>query len=667
MTCSTPRHLLVIATQCPAQPRIDRLERAADTLFGVLTEPDVGAAKGTLLAGSASKTEVETAVTQAIVRAAAEGAVLVLAFLGHGFTLPNRAALYYMAGNTKLDEPTSGVEVGRLLSEAVQQPGIAGVIGLVDTCHAAGAIPDMRLVVGGVGEGRTGLGVLMASAADQRAYRMDFTFALTDLLRAGIPDAAEVLYIDDPLVGRLREKVGSQTPARLTYDGGAPSTALWLARNYGGFTGGAIGSVGALGQEELAVAIRAWDGECAAPGGWTRRALRELGERAARSGTAGSQYVVHVVDALNQAVRAAEFIRDELAATLTTAMLRAAARRAGLSSWMGTSGSMLLVFLLEDAALRVARVGRSPWEPLAKFVAALAIETGIARDHLGLRRWARECGLDTEVNDAFAALVASPDRADLRLVLSLADGFTGWPDTVDAWLLRPGETPTPQESFRCTLTGRPGTENAVRCALDWAVGAIQPGETLCWVDIAVPAHLLADWRPEETDTGQYVLGFEHNVLTQWSGRLQPNTMQLRMNESARRMMREMAEDTDVPLDWITQVDLRDVHALNRKLKTGLFRRAIGLDHRPADLADVLELLLPYSPVLLWPGPDEDSAGTWPDAVRDNWHVLPHEFAKAFREWSQGHATALGCVRSVWHDVGWLEFCRRFERRTVQTP
>jgi hypothetical protein len=110
-----------------------------------------------------------------------------------------------------------------------------------------------------------------------------------------------------------------------------------------------------------------------------------------------------------------------------------------------------------------------------------------------------------------------------------------------------------------------------------------------------------------------------------------------------------------------------VRAFGKRLKIGQFRRAIGVDHRPSDLAEVLDLLLPYSPVLLWPGPDDDSDGTWTKAVQDNWHALPHEFAAAFRERSLGRTAALAGVRTAWHDTGWLEFCRRFEQRTVRAP
>lgn len=662
MIRDVPRRVLVVATQCAAEKPLERLGTAANSLYAVLTDPHAGAAEGHLLCGPANKTGIESAIATAIAQAALDRAVLILAFLGHGFVLPDDRTLYYMASDTEPDSPASGVHVGRLLSEAAVQPGVAGVIGIVDTCFAGTAVPDPRSLVG-----RVECSVLMSAAADQRAYRMECTFALVELLTSGTADSTEVVYVDDELIGRLRDRVPAQSPARLNYDGGSTSGQLWLARNTGRGTGTA-GSIGPLGLEDLDSAIQTWHEEYPKPDTWTPATLQKLRETVEQSGALGRHNVLRVIDALSLAVEAAEFLSSASTIQLTTEKLRTSARRAGIRSPTGLTGWPLLIFLLEYAVLRSPVVSRSPSAPLAKFVAALMIATSTPRDDPLLRRWTKKWRLDTEVNDAFDALDATPDRTQLRLVLSLADGFTAWPDSVQAWLLRPGETPTPQTSFPCSTRGRPATEDAIRKALDWAAEASEPGETPRYVDIAAPAHLLAEWRPERADVGLYDLGAEHNVLAQWSGRLQPGSHLKRINDSARRAWQAMDEHPDVPLVWVTRDDLHDVRAFAGHLRAGrMSGLAIGLDHRPAHLAEVLGLLLPYSPVLVWPGSDDVAGDPWPDVVCENWDVLPHELSEAFRTWSLGRATALAHVRCAWHDRDWLEFCRRFECRVVQAP
>ncbi|WP_410600797.1 hypothetical protein [Amycolatopsis sp. lyj-90] len=654
MSKESTRHFLVIATQCRSERPLVQLDTAARALHTTLTAPGVSAATGAVLVDPAEKSRVEAAVEQAVSHAGAQNAVLIIAFLGHGFTSGRN--LYYMAHNTVRDHPASGVEIGRLLTEAALQPGIGGVIGLIDTCHAAGGLPDMSAVVGGTG--RIGLEVLLASAVDQLAYRMDFTFALTSLLNEGIADAADKIYVDGKLVNRLKKMVPSQTPACLNYNGGT-ATQLWLAHNRAKSIGTTIGSVGAVGNEELAAAVTAWDGAFPIPATWTPRSLQDLWEK-------GNQRVRDTVDGVRHAMHAAEFVRDHLGEKLSTPEMRAAARRAGLPRTPASSGSPLLVTLLECAALRAARIGRSRWEPLAKFVCALVMATKSPFDGPGLRQWAKTRGLQFEINDAMQALTAAPERTDLRLVLSLADGLTSWPDTVYAWVLRHGETPTPQASFDCARNDRPSTEDAVHRALEWVLrDVVQPGEHLGHVDVAAPAHLLAEWCPEETRAGLYLLGSRRDVLTQWSGRMEPSLVQ--SNEYARSALREIEDHVGVPVDWVTRKDLGDLHSFRTKLLGGPFRRAIGLDHRPSNLVDVLEMLLPYSPILFWPGPQADIEGTWVGAVEDSWADLPQGFADAFRDRLDGKTAVLSFVRAAWHDAGWLEFCRQFEQRSVRSP
>lgn len=661
MTDSHPRHLLVVATQCESESHLDRLGSAADILLDSLTTPEIGDAKGSVLGGPAEKPDIESTVRRAVEEAGAEGAVLILAFLGHGFADETGGSLYFMAHDTRRDEPASGVDVARLLAEAAKQPGIAGVIGLIDTCHAGGGVPDLRLL-----DGRTGLAVLMGAAREQLAYRMDFTFTLVDLLRGGMPDVGDLLYVDARLHENLCGALPSQTPVLVNLSG-EMAKGIWLAHNASCWPDTAVGGVGPVGREELVAAVWAWDSAYPLPGSWTRRAIHELRDSvAARAPGPSGQRVLWVVNAVIHAMKAAEFIRDHMTSTLTTPTMLSAARRAGLNpSAVRSSGSTLLVALLETAALRTAKVGRSEWEPLTRFMATLATRSGLPRDHVELRQWARGCGLETELNDAFEALDATADRTDLRLILSLPDGVTGWPAAIDAWLVRAGEAPI-SRMVGCARNDQPSTEDAVRRAVLWAHAELQPGEILHRVDIAVPAERLADWCPEDIQAGLHRLVVRHDVLLQWSGRLRPDELLPEMNTVGRAAIRTITEDTDVPIDWINREDLHDAAALNLRLMNGEFQRAIGVRHRPGELADVLDLLLRYSPVLLWPG-SASLDETWPDVVRQNWDALPYEFAVAHRERLKGNDVPLAHARAVWHDAEWLEFARQFERRIVCSP
>jgi hypothetical protein len=91
------------------------------------------------------------------------------------------------------------VDVGRLLAEAVDEPGVAGVI---DTRHTTGGVPDMRRITGGIGGGRNRLAVLYGSTADRPAVGPRFTATLTTVLREGLPDAARRLHITSSPRGR---------------------------------------------------------------------------------------------------------------------------------------------------------------------------------------------------------------------------------------------------------------------------------------------------------------------------------------------------------------------------------------------------------------------------------------------------------------------------------
>ncbi|MFJ2476542.1 hypothetical protein ACIOWI_26810 [Streptomyces sp. NPDC087659] len=125
------------------------------------------------------------------------------------------------------------------------------------------------------------------------------------------------------------------------------------------------------------------------------------------------------------------------------------------------------------------------------------------------------------------------------------------------------------------------------------------------------------------------------------------------------------------MEWIDSDALLDRSALEYRLSAGQYDAAIGVDHSPDDLEEVLQLLLPFAPIVLWPRSDaRPDQGQLRGLVQERWHELPDGLAAAYRHrWGahQHGVACLGDIRTVWHDEGWLEFCRPFEYRVVTTP
>ncbi|MFE1734040.1 hypothetical protein ACFW6X_28490 [Streptomyces bacillaris] len=259
-----------------------------------------------------------------------------------------------------------------------------------------------------------------------------------------------------------------------------------------------------------------------------------------------------------------------------------------------------------------------------------------------------------------------------RELHSLAGALTDWPEEVDAWLVGTGEPLPVHRRFACASPDRAGTCRAIGTALAWARALLPAPATLVHVDIAAPAHLLARWRPEESKVGLRLLGVNHDVVVRWSGRMDPADESAEMNDAARKALRSMAGCTTVPVEWLCAAVLGDNEALERGLSTGRYDTVVGLDHHPDALQDVLEQLLPYAPIILWPRQDaRPSDDGLAGLVRQHWQSLPHGLPAAYRNrWSEQHEGCVAClgdVRAIWHDEPWLEFCRPFEQRVVAGP
>ncbi|MFE0256920.1 hypothetical protein [Streptomyces sp. NPDC059010] len=678
------RHLLVIAAQCRAMGSpLSRLEEAARELHDVLTDPSLGGCQArtgehpSLLAGDdLTQDDVHKAVDAVVRQAQTDGAVVVLALLGHGFTPPQRTELFFMVRDSTTQSVRSAVDVGALIAGIADEPGVDGLIAVVDTCRAAGAIPDVGRLAGGVRAGRSRLAVLTAAAADQPARDMNLSLSLARTLREGVPSAGPALYVDRTLATALRDQVSGQVIGRAEYDQDPfPLEDLWLARNPGSTAGTHGDVVGPVGRRDLTQSVEMWRGPRGLPERLTDGTLLELREFVS-SGQVDDELnpdarglVADVVTALLEVSRTKKFLAEFLADSLTSELLRSAGRLAGFPSH--AQGTVPLRDLLEYAVLRAQALDGAPWNGLARFVAALFHHAGVAHTDPRLQAWARGLQVVTEVNDACVEFTEDRRRRAVRLVISLAGAWTEWPEEVDVWLLGRGADLPLYQHFPCETGGSHGVARAIGAALDWARRELPHPELLEHIDIAAPAHLLARWHPEEEKVGRYLLGAKYSVLTRWSGRLDEAEDNAEINNAARQVLKKIASCGAAPVKWISTAALHDRSALEYRLSAGQYDAAIGIDHFPDDLEEVLQLLLPFAPIVLWPrGDAHPLEGRLPGLVRERWHELPDGLAAAYRsrwEAHQGCTACLGDIRAVWHDEAWLEFCRPFEHRVVTVP
>ncbi|MFG2385119.1 vWA-MoxR associated conflict system protein [Streptomyces avermitilis] len=687
---SGPRHVLVIGAQCPALGLLPELEQAARSLHDTLTAPWAGACekdhpeRTTLRCGAdVTQAEVERAVREAGRHAAAEGAVLVVALLGHG--MPGGTSLYFAAGDSEPENPTKMVDVGSLLSQLLDTPGLDGVIAVVDTCYAGNAAPDLKSLAGGIREGDTRLALLMGAGAKEEAYGLRFSRTLVKVLGEGIDGAGETLSpaaVADAV--RIDGGAEGQAILRTEFDGAQlAQERLWLARNarHSTPTGPLLGPVGA---EELARALERLGGDPASsgvphPAGVT--GLRDLDSLkpalSALPSSAERAWALGVLDALRDAVRTTALLTAWPGADLTTPLLRrtlAVVSPASTATLPESRGTGLLRDAVEHLLLRSPRAGQRRTVPLADFVAALARETDVDPGAPELRRWAADLDAEIDLNDAFVRHADRTRDMRLRLVVSLHSAVgDDWPESLAAWLLD-GDAVRHHEEFPCA-PDRTGVEGRLGAVLRWASRHARVlGAPLYRVEIAAPAPLLVQWRPEETDFGMR-LGADHDVVLRWSDRIQPPDHLWWINDRARKALEAMQACPDgTRADWLGESDTRQFQETYGRLMSGPRTRAVALTHRPSRLKDMMERLLAASPIVLWP----DDEASVPDDVRayldTHWHLLPTEFCRAYRDkWSTcgdpaGATSAaaagrrrLAGLRTVWDGPEWLEFCTWFER------
>ncbi|MEU8528107.1 hypothetical protein AB0C77_21315 [Streptomyces sp. NPDC048629] len=661
--------------------RLDLLEEAAAGLYEVLTDPELGGCdpglpdgRAALIAGDGIRSaDVRAAVADAVRHAGARRAVLVLALLGHGFVPGRSSTLHLMTEESVEDVRTGSVGVGELLTEAADDPRVPGVVALVDTCHAGGAVPAVHELTGGTRNGRTRLAVLMASAVTQPATGLSFTRGLADLIARG-PDGTDgpVLHVGDAAQA-LDGTLPGQDVTTFVYDGSGPARApVWIARNPRARRApGAL--CGRLALDELAAALRAVDPGLPVPdpsgdGAELAAARKDL---LARPGGPDRARAVAVLDALAVAARTVVFLRSWLDADLTTARMRHALHTLLAAEGRLPSGDRLRTDVdIVDELVFNHPSGDDDWKPgLTKFVALLGRACGRPPDAPELHAWGARGGATAELNAAVAYAARRVRDQRLALVVSLHAALADdWPEELDAWLLRDGEM-LHHERFPCPGADRTGAEYAIEEAVAWAEDHRAVLDLpLERVDVALPAGLLLDWRPEEAGVAA-LLGIRYEVRLHWSRRLTPDAV-LR---SIERVVGErwdvlsdpLDEDRRAPVDWLGRDDVAEAQVLRAKLRTGRYRRGLGLLHHPGADAHLLDMLLAYTPVLLWP---HDGAGSDPGCAEDGhrcldrkWWAMPAALAYAYRDrWADREADDdLADLRAVWDDPDWLRFCGAF--------
>ncbi|GAA2994937.1 hypothetical protein GCM10010519_30140 [Streptomyces lactacystinicus] len=692
------RHLVLIASQCAAMPELDDLTSRADRLFDVLTDPRIGGCEPSpapavdaahLRSGSVTWREADDAVREAARAAAQAGATLVLAFLGHGQTPLAAGKLWYMVADSLPDEADRSVDVAALLELASDSTGAAGVIALVDTCHAGAGVPDTTALAGGFRNGRKRISVLMACASQQDAYRLDFSHEVAEALSQGIPGESELLR-----AGALKLVIGpklkDQDVQGFDYDGDADAQGvLWLALNRLRPPWTQNQGIGAIGAEDLARALRNWPGGPAAPAIWSREALAGLSERALDPfGPPAARWAGEVAEGLVAAMDTGSVLIDLAGSALTTPLLRRLAADFN-RQWAADgirpvrppgrlTGRALLQHLLEHAVLRTPSAAGtlSPDLALAWYVVAVADTCGNDLSDTRVRRWARTTGDPISLNDARERYDRNRRERTLRLVISLHAAQVDWPDSLSA-CLRDGPGCLRHEHFPCR-PDRTGVEAVLPEVIDWADRSSPGRAEVGHVDIVATAPVLLNWRPEQALVGQYLMGTHRTVTLRWAGRLVVPAGMRGLNQRARAQLETLRQDPleSAPVDWLDQ-GRTVVAQLVPGLARGKYGRAIGVGHRPSHLQELVTALLPYTPILFWPDTEGDVDQAARSCLGQVWERLPEVLNEAQRRsWDEAdggctgtpdHLGPLACLRAAWHDTDWFDFCDTYEQHAPYAP
>jgi NTP-dependent ternary conflict system VMAP-like protein/TIR domain-containing protein len=421
--------------------------------------------------------------------------------------------------------------------------------------------------------------------------------------------------------------------------------------------------LGPYGTAELIAALGAlWpDREFLAA--WDITALDELRRELTRmAGSPAHTRVTRVVECLVIAQKTITFLRSFMAVRLTSHALRrglAPLRISGGSSATspGDMSQITEVDAVEHVALTFPRAEGSCTAQMARFVLELADDAGVDLDSPELRGWAASIGAIVAFNGVLAIRRQRRAHRRLRLIVSLHYALAGdWPETLGAWLLY-DDMFYDHEDFDCT-PDQSGAEEALTSAVDWAEGhAANLGIILRRIEVAAPVRVLLRWRPEEVEYGPR-LGVNYDVLAHWSRRLDPQPAMRRINRNVTRRLADIAACTDESrLYWLAGRQITETARLCEELRAGRYPAAIGLIDNPGANEELLELLLQFTPILLWP--QGISLGSeLRQLVASCWDLLPGELLIAYRaRWRAEDGDLMADLRAVWDDQDWFEFCR----------
>nr|WP_042196288.1 hypothetical protein [Kibdelosporangium sp. MJ126-NF4]CEL22521.1 hypothetical protein [Kibdelosporangium sp. MJ126-NF4]CTQ89377.1 hypothetical protein [Kibdelosporangium sp. MJ126-NF4] len=669
---SERRHLLVVASQCAQAHPLPLLDKAARALHGVLVDPELGGCLPglpdgcSLRLGSVPIEQVRRDIQAAVRHAGERGATLVLAFLGHGFVPGSAADLHMMASDSVEDDATSATSVAALIAEAADRIGTNGVIGIVDTCSAAGALPALDRLLVGSRSGRTRVALLMASAVRQEAFEFRLATGLAEILHDGVAGARKRLDVHTALE-ELRQSGNGHQVVKFDYDGDplAPDT-LWLGHNRRHHPGRAPSTTGRAGRAELRQVLGELPACRTKPVHWHVSELRELtAELATLPNTPTANRALQIADSLLVAARTTELLHTWIPDFLGTSQLRQAIATACVaSSGGGVSTNDDVADVVERLALFHPATNGDCRDQMSRFVVALAAAAGKQPNAKEIRAWAQSIGANRQVGDAVNWVAELSRARRLRLVLSLHASITGtWPDALETWLLLDGKLDS-RARIPCAAD-RTGVEAAMVTAIDQAeVRADDLGLELEQVDIAVPTKLLLDWHPEKIVRGEW-LGVHFHLVTRWSERLNPANTTRWMTTSAARRLRTIAKHAGAaPVDWLTGGDVEDLPKLRGQLVQGRYPRAIALCNHPGDSEGLLALLLAHIPIVFWPQTGQEFPRSHRGCLDTCWHLMPGELIEAYRRaWSDDTDEPMAGLRVVWDDHEWLDFCKTYQRRT----
>ncbi|MDX3098828.1 hypothetical protein PV703_27010 [Streptomyces sp. ME01-24h] len=666
------RHLLVLAPHCRSMPPLDRLADAAQGLERVLLNPQLGECqpglpdgRSLLKGNNLGSQEIRASVDEAVRHAAQREATLVLALLGHGFVPGRTSTLYLMAADSEEEIQSGAVNVGQLLIDAADHPGLRGVIGIVDTCHAGGAPPALEALTAGATNGQTRLALLMAASVNESAMDMRLSRELTALLHKGIKDAGPTLGLDSTST-MLRATLSGQTVSTVSYDGDPFSLVpLWLAHNRRHMQGIPGRLIGPIGRSTLDAALGPIDSvSFSLRSPWDLHLVEQVHDLLLElEPSPVQQRALRAVDGALLAIKTQVFLRQWLAKELSTVGIRRAVT--ALLTHEQKVPALPAVFTDTEVIdhLAFAHPAGDPdgrrW--IARFMCLLALECG--HDPLDDRAlaWASAVNAEAHMHEAAAFAERHHGALRLQLIISLHSSWTGdWPEEIDAWLLLDGSRYQGQV-FTCKAPGRTGTEEALEDAVMWAQDQAESlGLELRRVDVAMPSALLLHWHPEESGTGER-LGLRHNILVHWSQRLTPTRFLRCLHAGVKARWEATRAATDqAPVDWLTEQETQDRNKLQLHLRDGGYPRAIALENHPGADVPLMELLLAYTPVLFWPSGQAGFPTARQACLHDHWPTMPEGMLRAYREqWLGQEAGDIADLRAVWDDPEWLAFCRTF--------